>query len=100
MPILLYHTHQHRNPTTGFYYGWFKNNVAGRDVCKGADFEVEMDGDIVTLKGTIKAVPPETAAVELGGDIQITPAAAYFQGACVRTYLLGFGGIRLSAPVG
>lgn len=49
-------------------------------MCKGAEFEVEMLGDIVTLKGTIKAVPPEQAAVELAGDIQVTPAAAYFQG--------------------
>ena len=72
-----------KTTTAGFYYGWFSKNTAGRDVCKGAEFEVEMLGDIVTLKGTIKAVPPEQAAVELAGDIQVTPAAAYFQGAYV-----------------
>lgn len=64
----------------GFYFGWFKNNVAGRDVCKGADFEVEILGDVLTLKGTIRAVPPEQAGVELAGDIQIAPATTYFQG--------------------
>jgi hypothetical protein len=64
----------------GFYYGWFKNNVAGRDVCKGADFEVEIMGDTLMLRGTIRAIPPDMAGAELAGDTQIAPAMTYFQG--------------------
>jgi len=66
--------------TLGFYFGWFKSNVAGRDVCKGADFEVEIVGDVLTLTGTIKSIPPDMAGAELAGDIQVAPAAAFFQG--------------------
>lgn len=39
-----------------------------------------MAGDVLTLKGTIKAIPPETAGAELAGDIQVPPATTYFQG--------------------
>ncbi len=66
--------------TFGFYFGWFKSNVAGRDVCKGADFGVEIVGDVLTLTGTIKSIPPDMAGAELAGDIQVAPAAAFFQG--------------------
>lgn len=37
--------------TFGFYFGWFKKNTAGQNVCKQADFTYTMDGDILKLTG-------------------------------------------------
>jgi len=37
--------------TFGFYFGWFKRNTAGQNVCKQADFTYTMDGDILKLTG-------------------------------------------------
>jgi len=37
--------------TFGFYFGWFKMNTAGQNVCKQADFSYTMDGDILKLTG-------------------------------------------------
>lgn len=66
--------------TMGFYFGWFKKNTAGLNVCKGVDFQLHKDGDILTIHGTIKYVPSDKQAELLGGDIQVDPSYAMFQG--------------------
>lgn len=66
--------------TFGFYFGWFKKNVAGQNVCNGADFSYTMQGDILTLTGVMKAVTPDTSTQILKGDIQVDPAYSLFQG--------------------
>lgn len=45
-------------------------------MCKGADFAYSIEGDVLTLNGTIKATTPDM----LKGDMQLDPAYALFQG--------------------
>lgn len=49
-------------------------------MCKGVEYVLEKQGDVLTLKDTVKAIPPETAGADLAGDIQVAPATTYFQG--------------------
>lgn len=71
---------EHLGCTFGFYFGWFKKNTMGQNVCQGAAFDYTIADGILTLNGVIKAVTPETSAEILKGDIQVDPAYALFQG--------------------
>ena len=66
--------------TLGMYWGWFQKNVAQKNVCLGAEFTYTVSGNLLTLHGTMKAVPTESAATVLAGKAPMDPPMTFFQG--------------------
>jgi hypothetical protein len=84
---------------TGFYFGWFKKNEVGLNVCKGIAFSLHQDGDVLTVHGTVQYVPSDKKAELLAGDIQVDPAYALFQGDGAYSFAAAQNGARGVAVV-
>lgn len=78
----------------GFYFGWFKKNEVGLNVCKGVQFSAHQDGDVLTVHGTIQYVPSDKKAELLAGDIQVDPAYTLFQGDGVYSFAAAQNGAK------